>query len=877
MMLSSRGTQSLSYGRPNDNVKVILRTKPSGNFADENLTLNPQTGQVDVYIPKTPGLHVNNQQERWSFQFDDILHNASQEIVYEKCAMDMVDSALTGYNSTIMTYGQTGAGKTFTMTGSLSVYKQRGIIPRSLHTLFNYITARPDMQYELSASYIEVYNDIIRDLLDSNCKQLSESSIHEDSTGMVTIKGLTKVPIADEEQALACVFRGEANRTVAAHESHPRSSRSHCIFSIYISAKSMVESTEKSVYSKLTFVDLAGSERVGKTGSGGNLLAEAKSINKSLAFLEQVVVALAAASNVPAPVSKPGEGTFIDTAINLEHVPFRRSRLTNVLRDSIGGKCKTRLIANICTERENIEETISTLRFASRMSLVKSNAVRIEAMDTNAYVSKLERQVRDLEAELALYTSLQNKAGGAANMSLIDQQDVAKNVRLYVNGVIPELPIASLQQIQETFKQFKLFAQSLMANGGAAANEGMADIGSPVAVPADAGNGEDSARDKENTAAAASGAKDTGKNARKGKSANSRRATVPPKVSTPTPEPVQPQPVERGVSTVDVGVVVGGHGVSVGTAPTNARPNAALGLNLGLQTANGPNRGSSSRLGSSGAAIVGNTGVAETPRPQQPLIVGNSGASPLAGLVSGRTLISGTHVTSAPSQDVAFQWFRSNHPTGISLNNEFNQGKLRYMDVRGKLNTVIASLNHLKSEIDNLNGVLAGKPGQAAEYNLLKELREKKERYSECMDLRASANAAVEEQRVAVDNAKNTLAKAFLEYYTTTYGHALSNNGLTSPFTEEKKDFGSDILSDMASASPSMSRNTGENGLNSAPSSDALTAFLGDALDVGEQFDRLQLQKLAKEDPGAIHFFNAKKMAMESQRGAANTRSMKMK
>lgn len=156
----------------------------------------------------------------------------------------------------------------------------------------------------------------------------------------------------NEEEALNYLFEGDTNRTISQHKLNNSSSRSHCIFTIHLESKSRVESSEKVIISKLHLVDLAGSERTKKTNSEGITLKEAQFINKSLSFLEQVVVA----------VCDKGRS----------HVPYRQSKMTNILKDSIGGNCKTLMIANVWPEPDHIEETISTFKFATRMMNVSN-------------------------------------------------------------------------------------------------------------------------------------------------------------------------------------------------------------------------------------------------------------------------------------------------------------------------------------------------------------------------------------------------------------------------------------------------------------------------------------------------------------------------
>jgi kinesin family protein 6/9 len=309
-------------------VKVIIRTRPTQHFATNNIRINLNDDTISVFIPRNQkeGL-INNQKEQWSFHFDKILHNVPQEEVFEYTMNDIIKSSVLGYNGTIFAYGQTGSGKTFTISGAPSNFAYRGIIPRSISRLFNEISTKPEYDFNIQISYLEIYNEIMFDLLPEDGKFIGERAnieFQEDNKGNVSVKGLSKHKVTNEEECFNLLFEGESNRTISEHKLNQGSSRSHCLFMIQLEMKSKIESTEKIMVSKLNFVDLAGSERVKKTGSSGITLKEATYINRSLTFLEQVVVAL---------TERKGRAN--------DHVPYRQSKLTHILKDSIGGNCKT--------------------------------------------------------------------------------------------------------------------------------------------------------------------------------------------------------------------------------------------------------------------------------------------------------------------------------------------------------------------------------------------------------------------------------------------------------------------------------------------------------------------------------------------------------
>ncbi|KAJ1515968.1 Kinesin-like protein kif9 [Coelomomyces lativittatus] len=336
-------------------VKVVVRARPTANFAKNILEVLPQQSSINVHLPRQDEVNppTSLQQIDWSFKFDSIFQNAKQSAVYEECAYPIVQSFLTGYNGTILAYGQTGAGKTFTMTGISENYDQRGIIPRALHHTFSEIQTQMQNAFTVRISYLEIYNEAVYDLLSPGDDPM-EISVVEEKNGCF-VKGLTQRIATNEEEALCYLFEGETNRSLGYHSLNLTSSRSHTVFTVYLESKSRLDSSADVIFSKLNLVDLAGSERVAKTNSTGKTLKEATFINKSLSFLEQVILALADKKR--------------------EHIPYRQSKLTNVLRDSLGGNCNTMMIANIWGEASHIEETVSTLRFATRMMCVTNEPV----------------------------------------------------------------------------------------------------------------------------------------------------------------------------------------------------------------------------------------------------------------------------------------------------------------------------------------------------------------------------------------------------------------------------------------------------------------------------------------------------------------------
>lgn len=427
------------------NVRVVLRARPTANFANENFQFNEGSDSVDMRLPKEEAKGaVNNQQESWHFKVDKVLVNASQEQVFESCATDVVKSVMDGYNGTILAYGQTGAGKTHTMTGGHVGFADRGIVPRSISKIYSEAAARPENNITIRLSYAEIYNELMYDLLTDIgvAEQSGDLSIVEDARGNIHVRGLSTNVAGTEEEALHTFFQGDTNRHVAEHALNKGSTRSHCIFTIYVESRSRVESSEKVIFSKLHLIDLAGSERVKKTGSDGVVLKEATYINKSLTFLEQVVVALGNKAR--------------------DHVPYRQSKLTHMLKDSLGGNCKTTMISNVWPEANKIEETASTLRFATRMMRVSNEATVNVHLDPALLIRKYERQIKDLKQELAMHDTLAGRSRVQYEEYTPDEQAVLESkVQMYLDGEIQEIEVQSLRMVYEAFGIFRKINQNL--------------------------------------------------------------------------------------------------------------------------------------------------------------------------------------------------------------------------------------------------------------------------------------------------------------------------------------------------------------------------------------------------------------------------------
>ncbi|KAM9826869.1 kinesin-like protein KIF9 [Neosynchiropus ocellatus] len=424
--------------KPGSAVQVFARIRPTAHFARDLIECLPDGRTLNIYQKKDPRrLHdlQHNLQNSWSFPLEGVLHNISQEDVYAQVCRRVVAGALSGYNGTVVCFGQTGAGKTFTMTGSME-YRQRGLIPRALAEVFQEVGRRIEHAFSVHLSYLEIYNETLVDLLAPQQASPADMVVTEDPGGGVHVKGLSLHPVHNADEALHLMFMGGTNRIIGSNTLNRHSSRSHCIFTIHLECRSRTLSDAKFVTSKLNLVDLAGSERLRKTGSEGKMLKEAVYINKSLTFLEQAILALAERRR--------------------EHIPFRQSKLTHALKDSLGGNCNTVLVANIFGEAAQIKETLSTLRFASRMKCVRTEPAVNLHVDPVIRIKELEAEIVRLREELAFYNTLANRPSVVSEaLSEAQLAEVRSQVQRFLDGSTKEVQILSIRQVQEIFSQLK--------------------------------------------------------------------------------------------------------------------------------------------------------------------------------------------------------------------------------------------------------------------------------------------------------------------------------------------------------------------------------------------------------------------------------------
>ncbi|KAJ3411524.1 Kinesin-like protein kif9 [Chytridiales sp. JEL 0842] len=759
-------------------VKVVIRTRPTSEFAHDLIRFDNDQKNIHIHIPKgSDGGFINNQQENWDFRFDSILHNSSQEKVYDDCGSQITKSFMEGYHGTIMAYGQTGAGKTFTMTGATENYKHRGLIPRAISHVYREIAERPQMAYTVRISYLEIYNEQIVDLLATLPDAASMSAdgtltVIEDKSGNSHVKGLTTQIANNEEEALNLLFEGETNRSIAEHQLNKSSTRSHCIFTMYLEARSRVESSEKVISSKLNLVDLAGSERTSKTQTNGVSLKEAMYINKSLTFLEQVIIALADKRR--------------------DHIPYRQSKLTHVLRDSLGGNCNTLMIANVWGEKDHVEETISTLRFATRMMCVTNTPHVNVQFDPMALIKKYEREIKELKQELSMHDSLSNRSH--VNYEAFGESqrlELQKQVKAFLEDDDAELEIVSLRHIREFVNQMKILYKSLelerderdaslkkiMTSGAVpSSDKTQSDMGDMDNMRQN-GDFDDGVGDSE-MAGFSVGLAPGSQNSR----ANANRKS---KVKKPSKQsPISP---------------------SFPAAPDwSQSSHQDHEDDESYETSTGRD-GQSSRVGLSN----------EEPTTQLPPLPGQPQFTKAIRLPQ-----------TAASRADEFENFKKGK--GAEINRILCENKAALKEKKRIAKELVENINEWKNNLDRIkaeiDGKRKGKPENDSvdliideeEYELLEKLKTLKHQYREQFETLKQTRLDIQYCTKLVDQCRQKLMSDFEQWYEGIYGSQI-------------------------------------------PDLDAINGQSEDVMDIGEKFDRLQMERMSQEDPDSLPYYNARK------------------
>jgi kinesin family protein 5 len=357
-------------------IKVVCRFRPQNK-----IELAAGSEQV-VEFKGDDTCAITSKDANGSFTFDRVFPtNTPQHDVFDYSIRSTVDDVLAGYNGTVFAYGQTGSGKTFTMMGAdIGDEATKGIIPRIVEQIFTSIMQSDgSIEFTVKVSYMEIYMEKIRDLL---VPQNDNLPIHEDKQRGVYVKGLGEFYVGSVGEVYQVLERGGQARAVAATNMNQESSRSHSIFVIEVTQKNVESGSARS--GRLFLVDLAGSEKVGKTGASGQTLEEAKKINKSLSALGMVINALSDGKS--------------------SHVPYRDSKLTRILQESLGGNSRTTLIINCSPSAYNDDETMSTLRFGERAKTIKQKAKVNEELSPaqlKALLKKAQSQVMTFESYIS--------------------------------------------------------------------------------------------------------------------------------------------------------------------------------------------------------------------------------------------------------------------------------------------------------------------------------------------------------------------------------------------------------------------------------------------------------------------------------------------
>ncbi|KAF9246507.1 kinesin heavy chain [Melanogaster broomeanus] len=368
------------------NIKVVCRFRPP------NALELREGGEIVVsFDDNLQSVMMRNSQavsgpEKDGFTFDRVFPMGTKQ--YDVFDYDVLD----GYNGTVFAYGQTGSGKTFTMMGAdIDSEELKGIIPRITEQIFQSIVeSDAHLEYMVKVSYMEIYLERIRDLL---APQNDNLQVHEEKSRGVYVKNLSDYYVSSAREVYEIMRQGGAARVVTSTNMNAESSRSHSIFLITIQQRNIETGAQKS--GNLYLVDLAGSEKVGKTGASGQTLEEAKKINKSLSALGMVINAL--------------------TDSKAKHIPYRDSKLTRILQESLGGNSRTTLIINCSPSAYNEAETLSTLRFGIRAKSIKNTArvnQELSPLELKGLLSKAQltntrhlAYIQALEAELAIWRS----------------------------------------------------------------------------------------------------------------------------------------------------------------------------------------------------------------------------------------------------------------------------------------------------------------------------------------------------------------------------------------------------------------------------------------------------------------------------------------
>ncbi|XP_074522413.1 kinesin-like protein KIF18A [Halichoeres trimaculatus] len=407
-------------------VKVVVRVRPT-NDSEKRENCRNVVQVVDAHMlifdPKEEDMscfgsqrvrnrNINKRANKdLKFVFDHVFsEDCTQSDIFENTTKGVLDGVMNGFNCTVFAYGATGAGKTHTMLGSQN---DPGVMYRTMKELFKRMDdAKEEKEFAVAVSYLEVYNEQIRDLL-ANAGPLA---VREDSSKGVVVQGLTLHQPKSAEHILEALDSGNRNRTQHPTDMNATSSRSHAVFQIYLRQQDKTASLNPNVcVAKMSLIDLAGSERASATNAKGARLREGANINRSLLALGNVINALA------------------DPKSKKTHIPYRDSKLTRLLKDSLGGNCRTVMIANVSPSSLSYDDTCNTLKYANRAkeikSSLKSNVVSLDShIGQYAVICEKQRQeILQLKQKLKQYEE-KNIVPGASNVAPSQKQAEIKRV-----------------------------------------------------------------------------------------------------------------------------------------------------------------------------------------------------------------------------------------------------------------------------------------------------------------------------------------------------------------------------------------------------------------------------------------------------------------
>eukprot|EP00435_Cladocopium_sp_Y103_P060391 s740_g22.t1 len=389
-------------------VKVAVRVRP---LSDKEIR---EGGTECVEVTENSVTLVQENQQPHVFAFDHVFGvDSTQPQVFDMLGMPLLDKAFEGYNATIFAYGQTGSGKTHTMMADRKS-DDRGLIPRISDNLFQRVGSLSSETHKflICCSFLEIYNEIVYDLLVPRGKNAPKTGLEiREGKGIgVYVKDLQEIVVDSSDKVLKLIDQGFEHRATAATQMNATSSRSHCLFIIKMHQKDE-QNAGNNNFSKMNLVDLAGSERASRTGAQGDLLKEGANINKSLSALGNVINALSSMASGSKKARDHGEKNA--KLRQQVFIPYRNSKLTRVLQESLGGNALTTMMAALSPSKTNADESLSTLNYAKRAKTIKVNATK---NDEAEQIAKLEEEVEALRAKLA------EQATGVADTSRYENQ-----------------------------------------------------------------------------------------------------------------------------------------------------------------------------------------------------------------------------------------------------------------------------------------------------------------------------------------------------------------------------------------------------------------------------------------------------------------------